>query len=155
MKVEVSCTHCNAQIFRSFSKVEQDQKSYFCNMTCKTAYMQSLPGSVTKAGYVVKRIEGKHYKMHRLVMESKIERKLFPHETVHHKNGIRSDNRIENLELWSKSQPYGQRVEDKIAWAMVFLAQYGYEVLPSGRGLVEGLLYGAEVPELSCGIELT
>jgi len=34
-----------------------------------------------------------------------------------------------NLELWSTSQPRGQRVEDKIAWAQGFLAQYGYEVI--------------------------
>lgn len=88
-------------------------------------------------------------------MEKHVGRPLFQHETVHHKNGVRTDNRVENLELWSKSQPYGQRVEDKIAWAMVFLEQYGYEILPSSRGLVDGLLFGAELPETTRGIELT
>ena len=47
---------------------------------------------------------------------------LIPHENV---NGDRLDNRIENLELWTTSQPSGQRVEDKIAWAKEFLAEYG------------------------------
>lgn len=65
---------------------------------------------------------------HRLVMEAHIGRHLLPTENVHHKNGIRGDNRIENLELWSRSQPYGQRVSDKIAWAIEFLGQHGYTV---------------------------
>ena len=61
---------------------------------------------------------------HRVVIEKHIGRILLPTETVHHKNGIRSDNRLENLELWDNSHPYGQRVEDKIKWCEEFLATH-------------------------------
>lgn len=61
---------------------------------------------------------------HRAVMEQALGRELYAHENVHHINGVRDDNRLENLELWSSSQPSGQRVEDKVAWAREILAAY-------------------------------
>lgn len=62
---------------------------------------------------------------HRFIMQEAIGRPLTSREVVHHKNGDRGDNRLENLELCVNSQPPSQRVEDQIAWAKEILARYG------------------------------
>lgn len=70
------------------------------------------------AGYVFEHI---------LVMENMLGRNLFPNETVHHKNGVRHDNRPNNLELWVASPRHGIRAEDALMWAREILTIYGNE----------------------------
>jgi len=66
-----------------------------------------------------------HIMQHRKVMQDMIGRALIGAENVHHINGVKHDNRPENLELWSSSQPSGQRVQEKVQWAREMLALYG------------------------------
>lgn len=84
-------------------------------------------GWIDKGGYRYVTIDGKSIQEHRYIMETYLGRVLEKEEIVHHKNGIRTDNRLANLELWCIRHPKGSRVEDLLIYAREILGQYSVE----------------------------
>ena len=81
--------------------------------------------SMHTGGYPMTRVNGKYIFDHILVMEERLGRKLLPGENVHHRNGVKDDNRDKNLELWVKPQPSGVRAADALEWAREIVETYG------------------------------
>ncbi|MDE2778904.1 MAG: HNH endonuclease [Chloroflexota bacterium] len=107
-------------------------------------YNVGLTRKVLDTGYVQVRRRGHFGKQqargaewfleHHFVLECHLGRPLRKGESVHHRNGKRDDNRLENLELWTSSQPAGQRVIDLLNWADRIIAQYEPELEKLGTG---------------------
>ncbi len=129
-----TCKECGGSITIKRGKLHLDRgenKRQYCSKSClhrawdrdgkpdKRTFEGKI--HVSSSGYIYEHApnhpatQGKEYKyigQHRLVMERHLGRELVKGESVHHKNGVRTDNTLSNLELWSRSQPAGQRVDD-------------------------------------------
>lgn len=137
------CKHCNKLVYRTRSttafRIYREQK--YCSQACKSAASAvaaldrfnsgDVGRHIKKNGYVWLAIpslanNGKKTEMleHRYVMSQHLGRELYPEETVHHRDGNRQHNLLPNLELFSSRHGPGQRVVDKVQFAIDILRLY-------------------------------
>ena len=104
---------------------------------------REMSRNVTRDGYIRMRfpgqngVKGREVLEHRYIMEQHIGRELRKGETVHHVNGVKTDNRIENLELFDSRHGPGQRVVDQVAFAVDILTDYADFAQKAGFKLVK------------------
>lgn len=106
------CPRCAARLYR-LGTLDEPTRSSPAPIVGSHGYVRQWVG----VGHPMANATGYCY-LHRLVMAEHIGRPLLPFENVHHKTGNKRDNRLDNLELWTRPPMAGQRVDDLVAFVV-------------------------------------
>ena len=134
----IQCSQCSKPIKRNQCHLKR-HKFQFCSLICSGLFYSAdkcpsyKGGTLDDGGYRIVYVKNQRIAEHRLIMSRILGRQLERHEVIHHKNGIRTDNRPENLELCvviKQGQPRGQRLTDIIKFISDF---YPHDMLKELR----------------------
>lgn len=107
---DYTCGICNKVFYRRISEIQKGS-THYCSRHCAFIGQKGKPKKIkpieqsnwriNRKGYLETTRQRKRILQHRLIVENHIKRPLIKGEIIHHLNGIKTDNRLENLALCS------------------------------------------------------
>ena len=107
-KISINCANCGI----SFKKKKSRKDKFYCSRKCFAEHSRGR-GVPKKSYKIVYDRNGRRREEHRVIMEEHLGRTLGFNEIVHHKNGDKRDNRLENLEIMSRSEHQKLHVKER------------------------------------------